>query len=160
MILGDFYHGRFPTLAVQILAVQILAVQILAVQILTVQILTVQVLTVQDLIVQILTGNRGSYSNNFACIARANCASCSNIFLSFACMGTFSSNNSVCMTVPKSASISSTLLNFTYYRGTDYHGEYCRRARLPTIFTMVISTTVTGRGKFYYSKFRVEFTIV
>jgi hypothetical protein len=52
MILGDFYHGRLPTLAVQILTVQILAVQILTVQILAVQILTVQILTVQ-----ILTGN-------------------------------------------------------------------------------------------------------
>jgi hypothetical protein len=63
MILGDFYHGRLPTLAVQILAVQILAVQILAVQILAVQILTVQIwavqiLTVQIWAVQILTGNR------------------------------------------------------------------------------------------------------
>jgi hypothetical protein len=40
MILGDFYHGKLPTLAVQILTVQILTVQILAVQILAVQILT------------------------------------------------------------------------------------------------------------------------
>jgi hypothetical protein len=45
MILGDLYHGRLPTLAVQILTVQTLTVQILTVQILAVQILTVQILT-------------------------------------------------------------------------------------------------------------------